>query len=273
MDATLEELAPGVHAWLAAEPGHGRGNVGVVVEDDGVTVVDCLLTPEAATPLAEALAALSLPVRRVVYTSSHTEVVGGSGVFWMGARYGRAQTSARLDQPPPLAVLRHLYPDQAAAFHDEFATRPVSHTVDVAAWITPLVCLLPVSGQEQENLVALVPSADVLFAGALCCFGVTPNAFDGDPTAWADTLGELGDLATRVVPGTGPVGDADDVLALQAYLYACADAAGDPAAIPPGPWDAWADRHLDAVNVERAAMLAAGDPGVPPTMARLAGLA
>ena len=46
-------------------------------------------------------------------------------------------------------------------------------------------------------------------------------------------------MATAIVPGIGPVGGADDVLALQAYLYACVDAEGDPSAIPEGPWDEW----------------------------------
>ena len=108
-----------------------------------------------------------------------------------------------------------------------------------------------------------MPSADVLFAGAMCTFGVTPNAFDGDPAAWADALADIGELAATIVPGIGPVGGADDVLALQAYLYACVEAEGDPTAIPEGPWDEWSDRHLDAINIERAAMLAAGDDSVP----------
>jgi len=59
---------------------------------------------------------------------------------------------------------------------------------------------------------------------------------------------------------------------LQAYLYACVEAEGDPDAIPEGPWDGWRDRHLDAVNVERAAMLAVGDTSVPPSMLRAFGL-
>ena len=71
----------------------------------------------------------------------------------------------------------------------------------------------------------------------------------------------------------GPVGGPDDVLALQAYLFACVDAEGDPNGIPPGPWDRWADRHFDEVNIERAARLAQGDAGVPAAMLRLAGLA
>jgi hypothetical protein len=143
----------------------------------------------------------------------------------------------------------------------------------VSAYLTTSHLVVPTGGQMLENLVVLAPEAGVLFAGAMCTFGVTPNAFDGDPLAWADARGELHELAPVIVPGIGPVGGADDVIALQAYLYACADADGDPAAIPPGPWDTWRDRHLDEVNVERAAMLARGEHDVPSSMLRLLGLA
>jgi hypothetical protein len=269
---SLHELAPGAHVWLQQPAAHGHTNAGIVIDDDGITVVDCLLTPRLAQPLAATLESFERPVRRAVYTSSHIEFVGGSSVFWMAARYGRAQTSALLDQPPNVAVFAHLYPGHADDFDDDFGTRPVSHTVNEAAWLSPTVCVLPTGGQQRENLVALLPEADVLFVGAMAAFGTTPNAFDGDPLAWADALGDLAELASTIVPGIGPVGTSDDVVALQAYLWACAEADGDPGRLPPGPWDSWTDRHLDAVNVERAAMLAAGDDGIPPSMLRLAGL-
>lgn len=271
-DATLVELAPGASVWIASRAEHGHTNAGVILDDDGLTVVDCLLTPAHAQHLVDALGPAGMPVRRVVYTSSHIEFVGGSAALWMAARYGRRQTSVLLDQPPNLEVFRHLYPDDADAFDEDFTTRPVSHMVNESAWLSASVCALPVGGQQQENLVALVPSADVLFAGAMATFGVTPNCFDGDPLAWADALGDLTELASRVVPGIGPVGGPGEMVALQAYLYACADADGDPTGIPPGPWDRWPDRHLDEVNVERAAMLARDDHRVPPSMLRLAGL-
>jgi len=77
------------------------------------------------------------------------------------------------------------------------------------------------------------------------------------------------------VPGHGPVGGPDDIEALAGYLSACVAAGGDPAAIPPGPWDKWSERaQRDPINVERAAMLAAGeDPAsLPPSMLRAIGL-
>jgi cyclase len=272
--SSLVELGPGVHAWLSRPPGHDRTNAGIILAPDGVTVVDTLLVPSQAARLEAALERFGLPVRRAVYTSSHIGFTGGSPTFWMAARYGRSQTSAQLDQPPNIGVLQRLHPGAAdeLALLAERPTRPVSHTVDTAAYLTESHLVVPTQGEMFENLVVLVPDAGVLFAGAMASFGVTPNAFDGDPGAWADALSGLGDLAPVIVPGIGPVGGPDELLALQAYLYACVDADGDPTAIPPGPWDAWSDRHLDEVNVERAARLAAGDGAVPTSMLRLAGL-
>jgi glyoxylase-like metal-dependent hydrolase (beta-lactamase superfamily II) len=152
-------------------------------------------------------------------------------------------------------------------------TRPVSFVVDDVVELTPAIAVVPTAGQSGTNLVALVPESDVLFAGAMCCFGVTPLAFDGDPAAWADALDGLAELASTIIPGHGRPGGVDEVRELQAYLRACVAAEGDPAAIPAGPWDAWSDRRWDEVNVERAAMLAAGNRDVPPSILRAVGLA
>ena len=96
--------------------------------------------------------------------------------------------------------------------------------------------------------------------------------FDGNPDTWADQLTSITDWGPTIVPGIGSVGGPSDVVALQAYLWACTEADGDPAAIPDGPWDTWTERDLDVVNVERAAMLAVGDEGVPPSMLARLGL-
>lgn len=266
--AQLLELADGVLAWVQTQPGHGRTNAGVIVDDDGITLVDTLLAPSQWEPFGHAVDQLGLPIRRVVLTSSHVEFVGGTGRFWTAARYGRSQTSAHLDQPLNLDGVRRLFPELARELGDEFTTKPVTHVVDEPAWLTPRALAIPVSGQQAENLVVQVPDANVVFAGAMAAFGVTPNAFDGHPEQWADSLGELAGWGSHIVPGLGSLGTPDDVLALQAYLYACTEAGGDPAALPEGPWDDWVDRDLDEVNVERAAMLARDDASVPPSMLR-----
>jgi len=166
-------------------------------------------------------------------------------------------------------VVRHLYPDAADEIDDEFKTRPVSHVINAPVQLTPAAVAVPMTGQQAENLVVAVPGAGIVFAGAMCTFGVTPLAHQGDPAAWADALDDLLDLAPIVVPGHGPIGGEEEVRDLQQYLRACVDADGDAARIGSGPWDGWTARNHDAVNVERAAMLRRGDDAIPDALWRI----
>jgi hypothetical protein len=268
----LVALGDRVFAWMQEPADLGHPNAGAIVDDDGITVVDTLMLPSQSEAFAAALSEMSVPVRRVVYTSSHIPYVGGSSRFPLAAVYGSAQISAHLDQPANVAGYQHLFPQ----YRDEFVevrTRPVSHVVAEATWLTPTVVVAPVSGQITQNLVVQVPEANVVFAGAMGAFGVRPLAFDGDPARWADELARVREWGVLVVPGTGNIGGSEEMDDLAAYLRACVDAAGDVARLPRGPWTEWADPEFDAVNVERAAMLAAGDPAPPPSMLRLLGMA
>jgi glyoxylase-like metal-dependent hydrolase (beta-lactamase superfamily II) len=270
----MDVLVPGVLAELASEPGHGATNAAVVVDEDGVTVVDTLMVPAQWEPFGADVDALGVPIRRVVLTSSNVEFSGGTTRFRLAAVYGRPQASQHLDQPADPELFRRLHPRFADGFDDEFRTRPVSHVVDAPVQLTPAVALLPMSGQLEENLVAVVPGASIVLAGAMCSFGVTPNAAQGDPARWAEELDRLVELAPIVVPGHGPVGGEEEVRDLQAYLRACVDAEGDVARLADGPWRRWTGAaDWDAVNVERAALLAEGRDEPPPTLLHRLGLA
>ena len=73
----LDPLVPGVHAWLQLPGGPGRANAGVVVDEDGVTVVDTLLTSSQWAPFGDAVEALGFPVRRVVLDVEQRGVLRG----------------------------------------------------------------------------------------------------------------------------------------------------------------------------------------------------
>jgi cyclase len=265
-EAWLEPLAPGIYAWLQRPARPGRPNAGAVIDEDGITLVDALAVPSQWMELGAALAPLGRPVRRVVLTSSHVEYSGGTSGFRLAAVFGRPQTSAHLDQPANPAILRRLLPELANEFDDEFATRPVSHVVDAAVQLTAALAVYPMSGEQAENLVVVAAGAGVVFAGAMCSFGVVPQAYQGDPEAWADALDGLLDLGDVVVPGHGPVGGRREVAELQSYLRACVAAAGDPERLASGPWDAWPGADHHELNVERAAMMARGQDEIPPTL-------
>ena len=268
--ASLTALAPGVYAWCGDPPDLGRANAGVVVDEDGLTVVDTLMVPSQSEPFRAAVSALGPPVPRVVLTSGQIEFAGGTAGFRLAAVYGSPLASAHLDQEPNTEAYKAFLPEFADEF-DGLSTRAVTHVVQEPVMLTPAVELIPCQGHTPGNLLVRVPAAGVLFAGGMCSFGVTPLAFQGDPAAWADALSAVAELADTIVPGHGPVGGPAQVRELQGYLRACVEAHGDPNAIGPGPWDGWAARHLDAINVERAHLLAAGDDHVPPSMLRAIG--
>lgn len=270
----LIELGTGVFAYVRSDIGFGESNVGLVIDTDGLTVIDTGSTPVRGKVVREAIEGLTdeleLPLKRALVTSSRVPYTGGSALFWRAGFYGTEATSDELDQPVNHLAIRRLLPHLAAAYPDTFETRPVTHTIDEEVWLTPSIRALPATGEAQSNLIAHLPGVDTVFLGALGSFGVRPLAFAGDPAAWALQLRAVVELASTFVPGHGMVGGRADVIALADYLDACVAADGGDVAA--GPWESWSDAAFDAINSERAARLARGDGSVPSSMLELLGL-
>jgi len=269
----LTEVGDGVFAWLLPAV-TGTANAGVVIDDDGITVIDTLMVRSQWEPFAAAVEALDRPVKRTILTHAHIEQTGGTRAFPKTAIYGSPQTSRLLDGPMNVDAYKAFWPGFADELDDlaEIGTRPVTHVVSGAAQLTARIEVLPAEGHTEGDLLVLVADVDTCFAGGMCSFGITPLAFQGDPATWAEVLDAVADLAEVIVPGHGPIGGERDVRVLQAYLRACVAAQGDVARLPAGLWDAWTERSRDIINVERADMLARGDDDLPPSMLAAMGL-
>src|SRR5882724_1968515 len=128
---SLTELGDGIYAWLQPGGQTGVANAGVVIDDDGVTVIDTLMVRSQWEPFAAAVAELDRPVKRVLLTHAHIDHVGGTQAFRNAMVLGTPATSELLDQPMPVESYKIFFSSFADEFDDlaEVGTRPVSHIV------------------------------------------------------------------------------------------------------------------------------------------------
>lgn len=189
--------------------------IGVVVGDGEVLVVDARSTPgHAREVLAELRAITTAPVRALVDTHWHWDHAFGNAAFRPAAIWGHVRTRARLLAEGAAAR------DATAAAHPEIADElralaidppenvfETSALVEVGGRIVEL--LHPGLGHTDADVVVHVADARVLFAGDLLEEGAPPWFGDGWPIDWPRTVERLLPLAGgAVVPGHGAVRDA-----------------------------------------------------------------
>jgi glyoxylase-like metal-dependent hydrolase (beta-lactamase superfamily II) len=208
--------------WVAvAEP--TSVNIGLVVGDDAVLVIDTGSSPEQGAAIAAAAQQQAgRPVTHVVVTHDHFDH------FWGLAGFGAEVVSIAHESAHVPA------PGESAALDDDETQHPMAPEGLVAA-SSPIVMVKAIDlggaraevihhgrGHTQGDLVVHLPERDVVFTGDLIEVGAEPS-FGPDSTVetWAATLdGMLGATldSTRFVPGHGPVVDKQAVFEQRANV-------------------------------------------------------
>jgi glyoxylase-like metal-dependent hydrolase (beta-lactamase superfamily II) len=217
---TVQKLADGVWAAQASK----GSNVGWFLYGDGVVAVDTGGDAATAKEILNQIAGTTggKPVRYVVLTHTHADHSSGARAFVAaGSRVicqenGAARilafiTQATNDPADPLAAKRNISPTLMTV-SERVILFDGKHRADIQ-WLGP--------AHTNEDLVVLLPTERILFAGDLAPNGRIPNLHlpDADPSAWAKMLPRLAAVPIdKMVPGHGTIGPTTGISDTLAYL-------------------------------------------------------
>lgn len=231
-------------------------NIGVILGEEGVMVVDTRSTPSQGLRIKDDLASLTrLPIRWVVNTHHHWDHAFGNMVFTGAEIWGHEICHHNLVENAA-AVIDELARDRRIAGNPEMADLsevvivPPDHTfsdqIELDLGSQPVELRYLGRGHTDGDIV--VRAAGVNFAGDLVEEGAPPTFDDSFPQEWVGTLAAMAQLPDRaVVPGHGQVVDLKFVAGQREHIQAAVDwfTSGGEAPYPKYSMDAIAAR-LDA---------------------------
>jgi glyoxylase-like metal-dependent hydrolase (beta-lactamase superfamily II) len=183
--------------------------IGAIGGEAGLAVVDTRATHRLADALRDDLRQLPGDVVAVVNTHGHWDHVFGNARFSPLPIWGHIRCVDFLAATGEAARSRLIasYPEEADAFREVVLTPPTnvfetSTTLDLGDRQVDLRHLG--RGHTDNDVVVVVPDANVLFAGDLVENAPAPGFGDSFPIAWAETGRALLALVSGpVVPGHG----------------------------------------------------------------------
>ena len=209
-------------------------NIVAVLGDDGVLIVDTRISHRQADEILDDLRALTpLPVRAVVNTHGHNDHAFGNHRFRPAPIWGHERCATMVRDTGAAQIARvslnmpELADDLAAvALDPPDRTFETDAVVEWDAGGRRVELRYLGRGHTDNDIVVLIPDADVLLAGDLLENDATPYFGDGYPLDWPVTVERMVDLATgAVVPGHGSVGDRGFVVRQMTEFRAVAELA------------------------------------------------
>ena len=224
-DTGVIQTAPNAYAFI--QP-NGATNAGFIVGEEGIIVIDSLMTPSLAIRLLSEIRNVSkAPIRYLVDTHYHGDHVFGNQYFVPAPIIGHENcrteliekfdanmnryTSGRPELIPELSQIRMTLPD--VTFSDRMDLRLGDREINM---------IYLGRAHSAGDILLHLPQDGVLYAGDIAFHRVLPAFPDGHITKWLYVMDKTREMDFEtIVPGHGPVGtkkDFDEARELMAHL-------------------------------------------------------
>lgn len=245
------DLGAGVHAWLQPNGSWGESNAGLIAGDGASVLVDTLWDVALTRRMLDAMEPLTraapievvvnthsdgdhwwgnelLADRRIVTSAASAKVMAGTNVRELQrfrSLAGALRAGARLPVPgrAKLAQVGGYFGAMMAPY--DWSAIELTQPTEIFDERT----LLSVGGRElglhrvgpahtPGDLIVHVPDAGVVLCADIGFIGSTPVMWAGPAERWIAAIDRVLELEPeRIVPGHGPVTDADGMNALRDY--------------------------------------------------------
>jgi len=292
----LHEIGDRVWAWMLPDGGYGWSNAGLIAGDGASLLVDTLFDLPLTREMLTAMAPVTehAPITDALITHSNGDHTHGNQLLDSSVRViaakGTAEEIAHGMAPEMLVMTQtaDLGPVATGYLRERFGpfdfggitVRNADQTFDdrlsieVGGREVHLLNLGP--AHTAADSVVHVPDAGVLFAGDLLFIGCTPIVWAGPIANWVAGCDAMIALdAPTVVPGHGPITDADGIRAVRGYLVYVAEQAEAAYrkgqsfveaadSIDLGEYASWLDAERIVVNIyQRYRELDSNTPQLP----------
>ncbi len=216
----LEEVSPGIFAYIQLDGTWFLNNAGFIVGDESVLVVDTTGTEARARAFHAAVRKTTdRPVQALINTHAHADHTHGNFMFSPGPIIGHERCREEVLRGS-LNAIKAAFP--TGDFGDPPYVAPnVTFDDRMTVWLGDLeVRLIHLGPAHTTNdVIAWVPSRKLLFSGDLVFNGGTPFAMAGSVAGWLEAIPVLKGLgAETIVPGHGEVCTPAVFDTIEAYL-------------------------------------------------------
>ena len=226
----LKKIADGVYAYADVKNGSPKNsfgaNAGIIVDKDGIIVVDTLISAKEAKRFIKDIRVISdKPIKLVINTHYHLDHTFGNSEFTRIGALIVAQSEDNINMrnrgeyilknagnfgltKEDLEGTEIAYP--ALAFHERMEISLGSKKADL---------IFPGPSHSDGSILVYLPDSKVLFTGDALFTDRHPYIADADMAGWIKVLDFImGMDVVTIIPGHGPISGKKDIADMKSYL-------------------------------------------------------
>ncbi|CQR70676.1 Carbapenem-hydrolyzing beta-lactamase BlaB-1 precursor [Sporomusa ovata DSM 2662] len=227
----LTKIADNVYCYVDTKPmvpqNSFAANTGVIIGQDGIVVIDTLMSAKEAQRLINDIRALSdKPIKYVVTTHYHADhVLGSSELVKLGATIISQDIDKNNLKKAGPTMLQYVQNSCGLTEKDlegttiAYPTLTFNEQMEIDLGDQTIKLIYPGPSHTNGSILVYLPGKKILFTGDILFTGYHPYIADGNIPSWLTVLDYIQKMdVDQIIPGHGPISGKKDIADMKEYL-------------------------------------------------------